>query len=422
MSTSTESDRRLTPSLLLLMAVACAIGLANNYYCQPLLVAMARNLHASDAAIGTLPTLTQVGMAFGIILVTPLGDRYERRKLVVATSLACSTSLLVFALAPNITVLQIASAAVGLTSVVSTLVLPFAVSLAEPSQRGKTVGTIASSMLLGILLSRTISGSVGEHFGWRTMFFLASGMMATLALVLRIALPTSRPTANALPYAKLLASMVQLAREHRSLREATTSGILLYGSLTAFWASLAFFCESPAYGFGPSTIGLFGFVGAAGAMSAPFAGRLADRMNPRQLVFISALLMLLSYGIMAAFGTQLWGLIAGILLLDAACQAATVSNQATVYSLPSEVHSRAYTVYRASFSLGGAAGAYLGVWGWSQGGWMGVCAVGTGLITSALAAHFLFQSGFSLARLPFFARIRKVRTVEAELPVTEGVG
>lgn len=380
----------LTPALLATMAIACALGVANNYYCQPLLVAIARSLGTTDRAIGSVPTLTQVGMGIGILLLAPLGDKVERRRLILTTTLLCAASLVVISLAPSLFLLQLASLAVGLSSVVSTLILPFAVSLGRPSERGRTVGTIVSAMLIGILLSRTISGVVGEHLGWRTMFGCASVLMLLMACVLRLLLPKSRPGV-ALPYGRLIASMLDLAREHRVLREATLNGVLLYGALSAFWASLVFFVESPAYGYGPSVVGLFGFVGAASATVAPLAGRLADRHDPRRLVGFAAGLMLLSYVLLAVFGAHLWGLVLGIVGLDLAAQAATISNQASVYSLPEPVHSRAYTVYRAAYSLGGAAGTFLGVWGWSVAGWTGVCAVGMGLILTALAFHALAQ-------------------------------
>lgn len=385
-----SSGRGLSKGLLAIMAVACALGVANNYYCQPLLVAIARSLGATDRAIGSIPTLTQVGMGIGILLLAPLGDKMERRRLIVSTSLLCAASLVVIASARNLVMLQFASLAVGLTSVVSTLVLPFAVSLSRPKERGRTVGTIVSAMLIGILLSRTISGIVGEHLGWRVTFTAAAVLMIFMAGILRVLLPTSVPSVE-LPYRRLIVSMGDLVRQHRILREATINGVLLYAALSAFWASLVFFVESPAYGYGPAVVGLFGFVGAASATVAPIAGRLTDRHDPRRLVGIAAWMMLLSWVVLGIFGATLAGLIVGIIGLDLAAQAATISNQATVYSLPEAVHSRAYTVYRAAYSLGGALGAFLGVWGWSVAKWTGVCAVGGGFVAVALGLHAYAQ-------------------------------
>jgi predicted MFS family arabinose efflux permease len=178
--------------------------------------------------------------------------------------------------------------------------------------------------------------------------------------------------------------MLTLLRREPVLREATVSGMLLFGALSAFWADLSFLLEGPAYGYGPAAAGLFGLVGAASALVAPLAGRLSDARDPRALVGRAALGMLAGYAVLALFGLRLWGVVAGVVLLDVASQSAAVANQASVYSLRPEAHSRLYTVYRAAFSLGGSAGAYLGAYGWSIAGWGGVCAIGAGLVGLAL--------------------------------------
>jgi predicted MFS family arabinose efflux permease len=385
-----DEPTELTRPLLIAMAVACGLGIANVYYNQPLLGQIGRTFHVSPTQIGSIPMLAQGGFAAGVMFLTPLGDVLERRKLIMTMVWLVALGQAAAALAPSLGLLQLASFIVGVTSVISTLVIPFAVSLCGPKARGATVGSITSAMLISILISRTFSGAIGQAFGWRAMFGIAAILMVVLGLTLRSLLPTSSPTAS-MKYSELIKSTLRLAMDHRVLRESTINGFLLYGALSAFWATLVFLIESPAYHFGMAVAGMFGLIGAASALFAPVVGKLSDRYSPRTLVGIGTLGMFIGYLVLGVFGLKLWGLILGVIILDLAAQSSTISNQTTVYSLPSEIHSRAYTVYRAAYSLGGAAGAWLGAYGWSVAGWSGVCLVGSSLIAVAGLLHVVAQ-------------------------------
>jgi predicted MFS family arabinose efflux permease len=383
-----EAPAELTRPLLITMAVACGLGIANVYYNQPLLGQIGRTFHVSVSHVGSIPMLAQGGFAVGVLFLAPLGDVLERRKLIMTMVWLVALGQALAAFAPNLGLLQVASFVVGVTSVISTLVIPFAVSLCSPKLRGSTVGSITSAMLISILASRTFSGAIGQELGWRAMFGIASFLMIALAFTLRRLLPVSRPTAS-MKYSELILSTFRLAMQSRTLRESTFNGMLLYGALSTFWATLVFLIESPAYHYGMAVAGTFGLIGASSAMCAPFVGKLADRHSPRFLVGIGTATMLAGYLVLGVFGLKLWGLIAGVIILDVAAQSSTISNQATVYSLPSEVHSRAYTVYRAAYSLGGAFGAWLGALGWSLDGWRGVCIVGSSMIVLAGLLHMV---------------------------------
>lgn len=381
-----EMKPELTRTLLVTMAVACGLGVANLYYNQPLLPQIARSLHVTVRQVGSLPMLAQVGFGIGVFLIAPLGDLLERRRLILTMLALLAVSLAVAAVAPTLAVLAVASLAIGITTVISTLVLPFAVALSNPETRGKTVGTIAGAMLIGVLLSRTLSGVVGQMWGWRVMYGVADVLMIALALFMRALLPLSRPTV-AMSYRSLLVSMYHLFRRETVLREATFNGALCYGALSAFWATLVFYVESPVYHYGAAVAGMFGLVAALGALAAPLIGRLTDRLSPRLIVGWAVVMMLAGFLELWCFGGHLWGLIVGVILIDLAAQCATISNQASVYSLAPEAQSRLYTVYRAAYSLGGSVGAFLGVYAWSLFQWHGVCAVGCTLLVLALALH-----------------------------------
>ena len=375
--------------LVLTMAVACAISVANLYYNQPLLALMARSFGVTETQVGVIPTLSQIGYAVGLGLLAPLGDIRERRRLILVMLCAVSAALASAALSPTLSLLALASLTIGLTTVVPQMLIPFAVHLSPPAARGRTVGIMMGGLLLGILLSRTVAGFVGAGPGWRAMYWIGAGLMLVLAGVLRLLLPESHPPEHALTYGGLLRSVVRLAREQPVLREAALSGALLFAAFSAFWATLVFHLSSPAFRLGSEAAGLFGLVGAVGALAAPVIGRLADRHSPQFLVGLGTGITLASYLAFWAVGGSLWGLILGVVLLDLGVHAAQVSNQTRVYSLLPAATSRLNTVYMVAYFVGGSAGSLLGTLGWSAGRWNGVCLVGVALTGTALLTHGL---------------------------------
>ena len=366
-----ETPRRMSRGLTVTMAIASGCAAANLYYNQPLLAQIARSYNVPQAQAGILPPLCQIGYATGLFLLVPLGDILERRRLIVTLFLIVTAGLVTCATAPNLPALAVASYAVGVSTVMAQLLIPFAVTLTKPENRGRIVGNLMSGLLLGILLSRTISGFVGPHFGWRTMYLLAAVVMATLAVVLRLLLPEGRSHSH-MTYGALMRSVLRLVREQPVLRWSALSGGLLFGTFSAFWATLDFLLESPAYHLGPKLgpqiAGLFGLVGAVGALAASFAGRLADRFSPRAIVGSMTFVTLLAYGIFAGFGYHLVGLILGVIVLDWGVQAGHVANQTRVYALLPNAHSRLNTVYMSTYS---SAARSARIWRFAAGDWRG---------------------------------------------------
>jgi len=366
------------------MFTASAVSVANIYYCQPLLSEIGHSLSVSDRAIGYLPMWTQAGTALGMFAFVPLGDMYPRRRLIVIMCAISAITVAMMALAPNLALASAAGFAVGLTSIVAHLILPFAAKLAPPHRRGHVVGTVLSGLLLGILLGRVVSGFVGDLFGWRTMYWMASGAMFTLAIVLRYALVVDLPEER-LRYRQLLGSIAHLALTQPVLREAAIIGGMLFGAFSSFWATLAFFLAAPPYRYGPRVAGIFGIVGAVGVLFAPWVGRLTDRKGPAFTVALAILTAIASYAVLYAAGHGIWGLVAGVILLDLGVQAGHVANQTRIYALIPEARSRLNTVYMVTYFLGGALGSALGAYGWSHWRWSGVCVAGTTQLVVALA-------------------------------------
>ncbi len=365
------------------MAMACGVSVANIYYNQPLLELMSRTLHGDS---GYVPAFTQIGAGIGMFLFVPLGDMFERRRLITGVCLATAAAAVFTALAPTLFLLSAASLLLGLTSITPHLILPFAAQISGAEERGKVIGTVLSGLLIGILLARTASGFAGAAWGWRTVYWAASVLMLALAAALRAALPPS-PPAETMRYPQLLRSMWMLVRQQPLLREASLIGAMLFGAFSVFWATLIFVLVTPPYHYGGRMAGLFGLIGVAGALAASLAGRLADRRGPRFTVGGGILVTLLAYVVFALTGQHLWGLIAGVTLLDLGVQAGHVSNQTRIYGLIPEARSRLNTVYMVSYFAGGALGSALGAAGWRIARWPSVCAAGFLLSAMALAVH-----------------------------------
>ena len=371
---------------VLAMAVTCGFSVANIYYNQPMMADMARSFGVPEAAASAVPTATQIGYAAGLFLLAPLGDRFERRGLILVNLAALVLALVGAAAAPSFAVLTCASLLVGMLSTAAQQVVPMAAHLASPERRGRVIGTVMSGLLVGILGARTLSGFVAELFDWRAMFWIAAGLMAAIAALVRLVFPRVEPTSG-LTYPELLGSLWTLFRSEPVLREASGVGALIFGSFSVFWSTLTLYLASPAFLLGPAAAGLFGLVGIAGVLAAPLSGRLADKGSPRQVVGLCALLTLAGFVCFALLGASIAGLVLGVLLLDLGVQGAQISNQSRIYALRADARSRLNTVYMTLYFIGGALGSAIGSFAWSFDGWAAVSVAGIGMCLLALAVH-----------------------------------
>lgn len=367
-----------------IMAIGSGLSVANLYYSQPLLERMGVEFGASASRMGIVATATQVGYAVGMLLIAPLGDLMERRKLISATLIATALALAAVAVSPSFAWLAVASLVLGIATVTPQVIVPFAAAIAEPHERGKVVGTVMSGLLIGILLARTASGFIGSHLGWRAVYWLAAALMIVLMAAMAKALPRSTPTLVGTSYGALMRSIVGLVRDLPALRASALFGGLAFASFSVFWTVLAFHLATPPFHYGSDVVGLFGLVGAAGAAAAPLVGTFADRRGPRISIGLGLATMLAAYAVLAVFGRSIAGLVAGVLLLDVGAQCNHISNQTRIYGLLPEARSRLNTVYMVAFFLGGSLGSAAGAAAWPRYGWPGACAVGAGFVLAAL--------------------------------------
>jgi predicted MFS family arabinose efflux permease len=379
-----DTSRPLDTSLLLAMAIACGVFVANIYYNQPILELLQRAFPEALDLVNLAPTATQLGFACGLFLLVPLGDRIDRRKLILCQGAALCLALFGLALAPDALALVIASAVVGVAGSVVQQIVPFAAELAVPGRRGQVVGNVMSGVLCGILLGRAVGGFVGEHWGWRATFWMGAVSSVLVWLLLLWRLPHSRPSTGQ-GYRQLMHSLLALWREEPRLRRATGIQAALFAAFIGLWTILALRLHA-AFGLGAEAAGMMGIVGAVGILMAPLAGRIADRRGPYRVIGLGCLVVVLSFVVLGLWGS-LAGLVVGIVLVDLGVQSVLISNQHVVYALRPEGRSRLNTLFMSGMFVGGASGAWLTGLAWRHGGWNGACMLGGGLALLAFVLH-----------------------------------
>jgi len=368
--------------LTLLFAVAGGTAVGNLYWAQPLLEFIARDLEASTATAGWLITATQIGYAIGILLVVPLGDVMDRRRLVPVMMLCAAVALTACALAPSLGALLVAITVLGLTTVAGQILTPLAGDLADDADRGRVVGTVVSGLLTGILVSRTISGFVADAAGWRTIFAVAALVTAALAVILRRAIP-SLPPKEQLRYPALIASVGKTVARERAVRWTLALGAIGFAAFTMFWTALTFLLSAPPFEYTVSVIGLFGLAGLAGALAAQRAGRLHDRGWSLPATGTAWVLALVAFALAGFGGHSVVLILVAIVLVDVAIQGLNILNQARLFAVSAPARSRLNTAFVTSNFVGGAGGSAAASVLWSAGGWAAV--TGAGVALSAIA-------------------------------------
>lgn len=383
-----RAAHRLSAALVLLLATGAGLGVASLYYSQPMLGVLGEDIGASVRAVGLVPTLTQLGYALGILLLAPLGDRYDRRRIILSKAAVLGAALLLAGAAPSIGVLLFASLVIGLAATMAQDIVPAAATLAPEAHRGKVVGTVMTGLLLGILLSRVVSGFMAEHFGWRSMFVAAAASVALIGIAAWRGLPRFKPTTH-LAYGALLGSLAQLWKRHGALRRAALSQGLLSVGFSAFWSTLAVMLHGAPFHLGSAAAGAFGLAGAAGALAAPIAGRIADRRGPELVTRLGAGLVVVSFAAMALSPlllphAQLGLLVAAAIGFDLGFQATLIAHQTIVYGIEPAARSRLNAVLFVVMFAGMALGAAFGSLLLAQWGWVAVTALTTATAIAAL--------------------------------------
>lgn len=380
------------------LGLACAVGVSTIYYNQPLLLEMSRTYGATPGRTGFVSTATQIGYALGLLLFVPLGDVLERRALMMRMYAAVAVALLLVAVAPSLSWLMAGSVLIGLFASVTHIVLPIAPDLATDAGRGRAIGVVMTGLLLGILLARTFSGWVSHIGGWRYVFVVAAAVNAAFVPLIWKKMPRLPPRSD-LTYAGAMRSLWTLFRAEPLLRESSVIGALVFASFSCFWTTLAFVLYEH-YHLGAGIAGTFGLVGAAGALIAPVAGRLADRRGSRWVITAGVAMLGFSYFLLwaeerarMATALHLAALAVGVIILDVGAQMTQVANQTRILGLVPEARSRLNTVYMTLYFSGAAAGSALATVAWVHWRWNGVCGLAVALVGLAALRHLTGHQG-----------------------------
>jgi predicted MFS family arabinose efflux permease len=365
-----------------ILAAACGLAVANANYAQPLLVSMGQAFHLSDAVVGLIPALTQFGVAAGILLLLPLGDTVPVRRLLTVAVVVQSLALAAIALAPDGTALLGLSLAVGFFGITPYLLPPYATLRTPPERRGHVTALLAQGVIVGMLLARSVSGFIGLHFGWRSVYALASVAMLLLIVPLRRTVQPARAVRLA-SYPALMGSLVHVFRRVPVVRWSALCQAFATGSFTVLWVGISFYMQSRAFGWHSDGVGALALIGAAAAVCAPYVGGFADRQGPRRSLLVALAVVVVSWALLAVSGHRVAGVIAGMILLDVGAAAADISNRTVIFGLPADIRTRLAAIYMVGKFSGAGMMAWLTGVVWSIGGWTAVCALGAASATLA---------------------------------------
>lgn len=383
-----EETETLSKKTILLMAVVTGVIVANLNFIQPIENLIATDFNISKSVVGMLAMITQLGYAFGLLLIVPLGDIFDRYHLIQFMMILSIISLLLAFWAPNAGIFAVATALIGITSVAPQIIIPYAGYLAPVLQRGKVLGIVLSGLLTGILLSRSFSGLLGSIMPWQYIYLIAAGVDLIFLLIVHLFMPHDKRGHRDLKYFTVIKTLPKLFVEQKELRGSAINGFCMFGMSNVLWSTLAFYLAAQ-YHLGSSVAGLLGLLGIAGILVAPWVGNLVDQKSPKLTIGLSMILSGLAFVVFWLVGFWMIGLIIGIILLDLGTQFSQVSNQAIVQSLNRQQSSRNNSIFMFSYFLGGSIGTLAATWAWSRIGWISVCLVALAFLVIAVIDHFV---------------------------------
>lgn len=372
-------------SLVLLFAAASGLSVANVYYAQPLLDALAADFGISEAAVGGVVSATQAGSALALLLLVPLGDRLQRRRLMGAQLLALVAALVLVASAQSAPLLLLGMLGVGLLGTAMTQgLIAYAASAAAPHEQGRVVGGAQGGVFIGLLMARVFAGGVSDLAGWRGVYLGAAALMLMLALPLWWRLPALPVPPVRGSYPRLIASMLTLLRQERVLQIRGMLALLMFAAFNIFWSALVLPLSAPPFAFSHTAIGAFGLVGVVGALAAARAGQWADRGWAQHTSAAALVALVLAWWPLSLMQHSLWALVPGIVLLDLGGQALHVTSQSLIIRARPDAHARLVGLYMLFYAADSGLGAIATTVTYAHAGWQGVCALGAGVSLLAL--------------------------------------
>lgn len=380
-------------SLVALLVVSAFIVAGGIHYQTPMLAAIAADFGADAATTGWIPTLSFGGLLLGIGFFVPLGDRVDKRTLVLVKIVVMTIAQAAMAFAPSIAVLAAGSLVTGICSSLMQHFIAITAEVAHPEHRGRALGTQLTAMFSGILFGRLVGGLIAAHIGWRYSYMLSASMLMVITAVLWARLPNTRPTTQD-SYASLLASLWHLWRDHIDIRRATAIQFMFGICYGGFWGVAAPMLAA-VHRVGPSVAGFMGIPGAAGILIARPAGRWTDRAGLTPVVLTGICSMLAAWTAMALGVWSIIAIVVGAMLLDIGLRAAMVANQTLLNTAVPDSRARANTLFGLHVWSGNAIGAYIMSWTFANYGWLPVCGVA---MTATVVALVIHRAGRTVAR------------------------
>jgi predicted MFS family arabinose efflux permease len=364
--------------LITLMSIAIGVIVANLYYLQPLLHQVTKDFRISESKATLLLVLIQAGYAAGLAFVVPLGDLIPRRRLAVLVFAVASLVVLAAAAAHSFVLFAAITFFIGLASCGGQVILPLGADMAEPAQRGRVIGRLMTGLLMGLMLSRSVSGIIAQAAGWRTVYVAAGVALALMAVMLYRVLP-NEPVRAHVTYRRLLSGTFGMFATFPMLRRRALYGFLIFAAFSTLWTTLAFHLSAAPFHYDNLVIGLFGVVGAAGVLAANVAGRFADKQRTHLTTIACGALILLSFVVLYVGRDVVVLLAIGIIMLDAGMQGLQITNQSIIYSLAPDARSRINSAYMVCSFIGAACGSLAAGQCYAHAGWRGDCLLGDGI-------------------------------------------
>jgi predicted MFS family arabinose efflux permease len=377
-TSETAELQPLSGTLITLMSIAIGVIVANLYYLQPLLHQVTKDFRISESKATLLLVLIQAGYAAGLAFVVPLGDLIPRRRLAVLVFAVASLVVLAAAAAHSFVLFAAITFFIGLASCGGQVILPLGADMAEPAQRGRVIGRLMTGLLMGLMLSRSVSGIIAQAAGWRTVYVAAGVALALMAVMLYRVLP-NEPVRAHVTYRRLLSGTFGMFATFPMLRRRALYGFLIFAAFSTLWTTLAFHLSAAPFHYDNLVIGLFGVVGAAGVLAANVAGRFADKQRTHLTTIACGALILLSFVVLYVGRDVVVLLAIGIIMLDAGMQGLQITNQSIIYSLAPDARSRINSAYMVCSFIGAACGSLAAGQCYAHAGWRGDCLLGCGI-------------------------------------------
>jgi MFS family permease len=383
------------------LALTIAVVTANAYYIHPIIGDVARGFGVGEAEIGLVPALNQLALAFGILLLLPLGDFYSNRRLCLVFVAGQTLCLGGMVLAQQFALFNAASTLLGFFTIAPYLIPAFASKRVAPERLGQVTAKLTAAVIFGILVARMGAGIIAEHADWHTVYVCAFVLMAAVSAFLPFAMrsevqPVKQPGA---PYSALIASVFTLAAKHPDMRISAAIQGLNFAIFTASWLALALHLTSPALGYGTDDVGYLAGIAAVSVITTPRLGRWADKVGPRRARVVAAMVQLSGIALLYPLGFSIWSVIVPLFLVNLVGPTVDVTGRMTLFTLAPEIRTRLTTSYIVTMFVGGAVGSALGTGVYDAGGWAATCALllamSCGVLTLAFYAERRWQAGAS---------------------------